>query len=301
MAKKQVALKTTGAKKATPKTRLVLKSNKTATAMKSAAKGNLVSTAKKQTSKNVKLSPSDSKSVFGTDSSGKEEIDKIIDSRSKKDSKSVSRAGDSKFVRGRVKTAKTGGKYSLKVKKESPSSPKKSKKELKPSVGNQLSQKADTKSISDELTKLIKKLEVKKVGSTSKSPTDSKPRSSKKKQRITAKSQNYTLSKNIKYKTTPVIDLFEISKKNEYNSTDIILGILELGLHHQCYILPNSPKSTSFWEEIVQFNELKKLFQFLRPDTLKKYWRHLNYKNSHISAINLLKRYKGFLDEKKPK
>mgnify|MGYP006927984905 FL=1 len=66
-------------------------------------------------------------------------------------------------------------------------------------------------------------------------------------------------------------------------------------------MLRHRRKSTSFWEEIVQFNELKKLFQFLRPDTLKKYWRHLNYKNSHISAINLLKRYKGFLDEKKPK
>ncbi len=299
MAKKQVALKTTGAKKATPKTRLVLKTKQTATAMKSANKLNLISTAKKQTSKNVKLSPSESKSVFGTDSSGREEIDKIIDSRSKKES--VSKGLDSKFIRGRAKTGKTS-KYSLKIKKESPSSPKKSKKDSKPSVNNQLSQKADTKSISEELTKLIKKLEVKKVvNTTTKSPSDSKPRSRSKKQRITAKSQNYTLSKNIKYKTTPVVDLFLISKKNEYSSTDIILGILELGLHHQCYILPNSPKSTSFWEEIVQFNELKRLFQFLRPDTLKKYWRHLSYKNSALRAISLLQKYKGFLDEKKPK
>lgn len=301
MAKKQVALKTTGAKKATPKTRLVLKTKQTATAMKSANKINMISTAKKKTSKNVKLSPSESKSVFGTDSSGREEIDKIIDSRSKKESKSVSKALDSKFVRGRTKTGKTS-KYSLKIKKESPSSPKKSKKDSKPSVNNQLSQKADTKSISEELTKLIKKLEVKKVISTTKSPSDSKPRSRSKKQRITAKSQNYTLAKNMKYTTQEkVVDLFLISKKPQYNSTDIILGILELGLHHQCYILPNSPKSTSFWEEIVQFNELKRLFQFLRPDTLKKYWRHLSYKNTAAKAIILLKDYRDFLDEKKPK
>jgi hypothetical protein len=243
---------------------------------------------------------SSSKSV--SDTSEMDKLDNIIYSLTKDSPQLQSE------VEGRSRRGKTVNKKA-KVEVATESGESRDKKQghssqesfMRKSAQQQVSGKVDTQSISEELSKLIKKIEVKKVQSSI-SPTDkTKKGSSKHKQKVTAKSVGYTVKLNPKNKATPVINLFDLVKKTEFNNTDIILTIIEIAYHRDCYIFPSSPKSNSFWEEIVQFNEFKRIFQFLRPETLKKYWRLLSWKDAMGYAIKIIEKHKKFLDEKKPK
>jgi hypothetical protein len=243
-----------------------------------------------------------------SESSGLDKLDTIILTKSRKESNNEEiYSGSNTGSRGnRSKRKGKALKIQVEEKTKSGDSRSNEKKEsqeslLKRSAKQQISGKVDTQSISEELSKIMKKIEVKKFES-SKSPPKTGQRSSKHKQKVTAKSQNYTVHKNPKVKSyVPIIELQHIPNKQEFNNTDIILAILEIGYHRECYIFPNSPKSNSFWEEIVQFNEFKRIFQFYRPETLKKYWRLLSYKNTLPNAIRIINDNKKFLDEKKPK
>jgi hypothetical protein len=121
--------------------------------------------------------------------------------------------------------------------------------------------------------------------------------------KFTAKAHQYQLQKNASKKVTPLIDLFELGKKLEYTNSDIILAIIEITKHSDIYNIPSgvSFKSNSFWEEIVQYNELKRLFQFFRPETIKKYYRLISYNSKIDEVANVIKTHKKLLDEKKPK
>lgn len=305
--------------KHSPKAKAVVKTTSTATKKKT-----LKSIARKTTEKKSQITkktgttkksktPTQSKKVkvesdekINTDTeSDFNKLDTIILSKSK--NQSANNSAENSYEKPKKPVKKSPKEESKQQQDRSGSgdsrskSPKNTSQEsfIKISAKQQISGKVDTQSISDQLSKIMKKIEVKKVQS-SKSPTD-KPRSRSHKQKITAKSQNFTLNKNPKMKTTPICDLFELSKKSEYNSSEIIMAIMEIGQHHQCYILPDCPKSNSFWEEIIQFNEFKKIFQFYRPETLKKYWRLLSWKDCLVHGIRLVKYHKKFLDEKKPK
>jgi len=274
----------------------------------------------KKTISKKKNSPSDkikfdSHSRDKSESSGLEGLDKILYSKSRKESESLkgSKAEDVEKLGSQDKKT-TSKRKPRAVKKGAPQveqktdsgamkskSPQNTSQEsyLKQSAKQQMSGKVDSQSISDELSKLMKKVEMKV---SKKSPPKSSPSNSRQKQKITAKKQNYSIQKNPRStKFTPVVDIFELAKKNEYNNTDIILAIMELAHNTNGYVLPSSPTSNSFWEEIVQFKEVKRLFQFFRPETLKKYWRYLNYRETYQVAILLIKKYKKLLEEKKPK
>lgn len=169
---------------------------------------------------------------------------------------------------------------------------------IKKSTKQQFSGRVDTKTISNEVTRMIEDIE-KKKGSKSDSKVK-KERVHEKK--FTAKEFNYKLTKNLKMKDhAPFINLFELSKKLEFTNTDILLAIIEIGVNHEYYSIPYSTKSTLFWEEIVQFDELKRLFQFLRPETIKKYYRLISYKNKSEDAAQIIKDNKKLLDSKKTK
>jgi hypothetical protein len=312
MAKKAVKKATKQEKPKSPKSKVVRKTVPVTTEKKVARK----TTAKKrdvvvEKGSSDKKTPKPGKGTVKIESSSKsvsessemDKLDTIIYSNPRKDSHHQSE------VEGRSRRGKAV-KKEAKVEVPTESGDSRDKKQghssqesfMRKSAQQQVSGKVDTQSISEELSKLIKKIEVKKVQGSSISPTDkTKKGSSKHKQKVTAKSVGYTVKLNPKNKATPVINLFDLAKKNEYNNTDIILTIIEIAYHRDCYIFPSSPKSNSFWEEIVQFNEFKRIFQFLRPETLKKYWRLLSWKDSMGYAIKIIEKHKKFLDEKKPK
>lgn len=312
MAKK--AIKKT-VKQASPTASKTAKKTTVSTTTKKVARKTTSSKPGKSSSDKKKATPKPGKGKVKIESSSKslseasdlDKLDTIIYSKSRKESKEAgsyeSGSGNIKSKRGRAvkKDAKVEADPTNSGDSRS-KSPKNQSQEtyLKKSAKQQVSGKVDTQSISDELSKIIKRLEVKKVQQTSKSPTDKKG-SSKHKQKITAKLVNYTLQKNPKNKSNVVIDLFELAKKQEFNNSDVLLAIIEIAYHRTCYIFPDSPKSNSFWEEIVQFNEFKRLFQFYRPETLKKYWRYLSYKQCFVHGISILQKKKKFLDDKKPK
>lgn len=169
---------------------------------------------------------------------------------------------------------------------------------LKSTAKKQFSGKIDTASVNDDLSKLIKKIDQNRQSSKS---TEKKRivRSTEKK--FSAKSHNYELQK-IKGKHTPIINLFELAHKHEFTNSDVILALIEIALHAEFYSIPKiAGKVSSFWEEIVQYNELKRLFQFYRPETLKKYWRLISYKNSAEKASAIVKQNKRLIDEQNPK
>lgn len=171
---------------------------------------------------------------------------------------------------------------------------------LKNATKQQFSGKIDTVSITESLSKMIKNIEQKRQSSKS---TDKKRiDKSVHDKKFTAKSHNYELQKNPKMKHTPLINLFDLSKKHEFTNSDVILALIEIALNSDCYSIPKySGKSNNFWEEVVQYNELKRLFQFYRPETIKKYWRLINYKNNSENAAKIVKQNKRLIDEQNPK
>lgn len=167
---------------------------------------------------------------------------------------------------------------------------------IRNSSKQQFSGRVDTVSISEDLSKMIKNIEAKRQSSRS---TEKRRVSNKvADKKFTAKSHNYQLKKDSKYKPSSLlIDLFELPKKMETSHSDLILAIIEIGLHWQYYCLSSNMKSTAFWEEIIQYNELKRLFQFYRPETLRKYWSWINYKNNAEKCADIVKQNQRLINE----
>ena len=168
------------------------------------------------------------------------------------------------------------------------------RKLLKPQSTKQQFSGVDTKQISNELSKMIE-IADKKIQS---SKSTKKKRITAHEKKFTAKDHNFQLRKDPKRSHVPIIDLFELSKKIDYTNSDVILAIIEIALFSDCYSIPYSFKSNHFWEEIVQYNELKRIFQFYRPETLKKYFRLINYHGNAENTAKIVKQHKNLLDDK---
>ena len=171
------------------------------------------------------------------------------------------------------------------------------RKLLKPQSTKQQFSGVDTKQISNELSKMIE-IADKKIQS---SKSTKKKRITAHEKKFTAKDHNFQLRKDPKRSHVPIIDLFELSKKIDYTNSDVILAIIEIALFSDCYSIPYSFKSNHFWEEIVQYNELKRIFQFYRPETLKKYFRLINYHGNAENTAKIVKQHKNLLDDKRSK
>jgi hypothetical protein len=170
---------------------------------------------------------------------------------------------------------------------------------LRPPSAKKLYSGVDTKVISQEISKMMNVID-KKIQS-SKTTEKKRTHSRSNKNKTTAKSHNYQLHANIKESRTSVVDLFELAKKVEYTNADVLLAIIELSTNKNYYSLNSSEKTNSFWEEVVQYNELKRLFQFFTPKTLKKYTIYISYKDLNLKIAELIKANKKLLDERKTK
>jgi hypothetical protein len=165
---------------------------------------------------------------------------------------------------------------------ESSSEPKKKahsqdKKEKKP-IKQIFKGKVDTKGISEEISKIIKRIEEKqkKKGEAKKEKVEKKRKPDHKKEKATADEFNFVLQKNPNIKVEHIINIHEVAKQSSILNSDIMLSLLELGHYPEYYQLNYSPNSIFFWNDVIQYKEIEKIFGDFKPETMKKYWRDLS-------------------------
>ena len=157
----------------------------------------------------------------------------------------------------------------------------------------------DAKRISQEVEEVIKRIEDKK-----KLKKDSKLLDKKRKrgdsqalvETHTAKDFDYILQKNPNSKAKPFINLEDLSKHHLITYSDILLALLEVGQNADSYLFAYSSKSRCFWNDILEYKVLKKIFVDFKAETLRKYWSELS-KYDTEDATDLIKKNKSYLDK----
>ena len=171
---------------------------------------------------------------------------------------------------------------------EHPSSSIKSSREYK--VG------PESERIHAEVENVIKKIEDKKrMKKTEKITGKTKKGKSTALVTHTAKDFDFILQKNPNSKTKPFINLEDLSKHHDITYSDILLALLEVGKNSDSYIFAYSSKSRCFWEDVLQYTILKKIFIDFKAETLRKYWNELSKYDSD-NATDLIKKNKSYLD-----
>ncbi len=111
----------------------------------------------------------------------------------------------------------------------------------------------------------------------------------------TAESYNYVLQKNPNINVIHAIDLEKLSKQPEIHSSDVFLSLLEVGQNHLYYNFAFSNRSKMFWEDILKYKTLSRIFDGYKSETLRKYWRILS-KCDTEKAKNIVIQNKNYLD-----
>ena len=91
------------------------------------------------------------------------------------------------------------------------------------------------------------------------------------------------------------IDLEKLSKEPEIHSSDVFLALIEVGGNANYYNFGFSNRSKMFWEDILQYKTLAKIFDGYKSETLRKYWRNLSKCNIE-KAKNVVIQNKNYLD-----
>ena len=112
----------------------------------------------------------------------------------------------------------------------------------------------------------------------------------------TAKDFDYILQKNPNAKVKPYINLEDLSKHPLITYSDILLALLEVGQNADSYLFAYSSKSRTFWNDILEYKVLKKIFVDFKAETLRKYWSELS-KYDTEDATDLIKKHKSYLDK----
>lgn len=88
-----------------------------------------------------------------------------------------------------------------------------------------------------------------------------------------------------------VVDLEEIKKKTKIENADIILCLIEICTNSDKYGLNNSNKSRLFWDELFKKDEIAKVFNNFKSETLRKYWRLINELNKTEKVVETVRKY----------
>ena len=92
-------------------------------------------------------------------------------------------------------------------------------------------------------------------------PAIKESKSIKYEKKFTAEQHDFKLQKNHKIHCNKLINLFEINNQIDFTHSDVILAIIEIALNSDYYCIPYSTKSNHFWEEVVKYDELKRIFK----------------------------------------
>ena len=153
-------------------------------------------------------------------------------------------------------------------------------KKKKPQAPSQFSY--NQSQVTKEIESIFKKIADKKKSKTEKKFLGKKhkkevsKKTSVNKGKNTAKDFNYDLQKNPNQKVKHSIDLEKLFKEQVIYASDIVLAIIELGFNSEYYLFGYSTRSKMFWEDILKYKILGKIFEGYKSETLRKYWRILS-------------------------
>jgi len=192
---------------------------------------------------------------------------------------------------------------SLSEESEKKSKASREKKVLQKAAKQQLPSAIDTSQISDEISKIIKRIEEKrkKVGGASEKrrlagKASNNASLTKRDRSSTAELYSGILQLNSNIKVEHVIDIKELQKKDKIAKTDVLLGIIEIAMNSSYYSLSSYNRSKSFWEDVLKYKELKKIFEPLKAETLKKYWININITGDPLQVADFIKKNKKIFD-----
>ena len=172
-------------------------------------------------------------------------------------------------------------------------------KKKKPQAPSQFSY--NESQVTKEIESIFKKIADKKKSKTEKKflgkkhKKEASKKTSVNKGKNTAKDFNYDLQKNPNQKVKHSIDLEKLFKEQIIYASDIVLAIIELGFNSEYYLFGYSTRSKMFWEDILKYKILGKIFEGYKSETLRKYWRILS--SFDFEKIkDLIVKNKKFLD-----
>lgn len=189
------------------------------------------------------------------------------------------------------------------TKRDLSESKSKERKMIKKPVQHAIGYSVDTKGISEEISKIIKRIEEKKKRGFVSSSAEKSRGGAKNRvivtKKLSAKDYGYKLQKNPNIKVNHFVKLKDLIEKPVIKNTDILLALLEIAYNSEHYQIAFSNKSKMFWEDVVKYSELQKIFSDLKPETLRKYWQILSQiPDVDVEKIaDLIKKHKKFLDD----
>jgi len=155
--------------------------------------------------------------------------------------------------------------------------------------------------VTKEIESIFKKIADKKKSKTEKKflgkkhKKEATKKTSVNKGKNTAKDFNYDLQKNPNQKVKHSTDLEKLFKEQIIFASDIVLAIIEIGFNSEYYLFGYSTRSKMFWEDILKYKILGKIFEGYKSETLRKYWRILS--SFDFEKIkDLITKHKKFLD-----
>lgn len=98
-----------------------------------------------------------------------------------------------------------------------------------------------------------------------------------------------------------VVDLEEIKKKQKIENADIILCLIEICTNSEKYGLSSSNKSRLFWDELFKKDEIAKVFNDFKSETLRKYWRLINELNKTDKVVETVRKYEEQINKENVK
>lgn len=166
----------------------------------------------------------------------------------------------------------------VKIKKEEISEEEEEEKKSKGKKNPPKKKEEGEAEVEAEIDRLIKKIEDKKKTKKSNVTFLGKKRAKKevvKPKKLKAKDYKFILQKSPELKREHLIDLNDLSKRKTISPSDQVLALIEIGYNAVYYKFAFSTHSLFFWEDVLNYHAVGKIFEGFKADTLKKYWNTL--------------------------
>ncbi len=93
-----------------------------------------------------------------------------------------------------------------------------------------------------------------------------------------------------------IVDVNEIMKKDNLKNSEYILCIFEVCTNKKSYKLYTTDTTRKFWDEVMEHEIFKKIFDAFKGETLRKYWRCIREANNNKKYIQLVKEHSDIID-----
>jgi len=185
------------------------------------------------------------------------------------------------------------------IKKDYSASKSKERKLVKKPIKHQIGYNVDTKAISEEITKILKKIEDKKK----KKPVEAEVpmKTSRLVKKLSAQDYGFKIKINPNFKPNHIVKIEEISAKPFFTNCDVLLTIIEIATNSEYYSISYNDRSRFFWEDVVKYEDLKNIFGEFKGETLRKYWKVISSIGDVNKTSDLVKKHKKLFDEIKMK